>query len=136
MDALFVYGTLAPGKENERFLKSLKGSWEPALVNAYLHPNGIGPTLGYPVLDLKGSDMIDGLLFRSNELHRLWQELDEFEGKGYCRERIWVSVFEDKTLITENKSISELLVSSNEKASNFMLKKVQAWVYALDHSVI
>ena len=85
---LFVYGSLAPGEANERFLQAVHGSWEPGTVRGYLSESGWGFTLGYPalVLDPEG-DEIEGKLFSSTELADHWEELDRFEGASYRRVR-------------------------------------------------
>ena len=83
---LFVYGTLAPGRENEHMLADLAGSWEPASVRGTLIPDGWGAAAGYPgiVLAEHGGE-VEGLVFRSEELPAHWARLDEFEGEGYVR---------------------------------------------------
>jgi len=86
INRLFVYGTLAPGKTNEHFLKELKGNWQKAYVNGKLYKNGIGPTQGYPALLLdENAKLVQGQIFHSTTLHSLWHTLDEFEGEGYVR---------------------------------------------------
>ena len=86
LDRLFVYGTLAPGQPNEHFLRDLGGEWRAGTVRGHLYPNGIGPTLGYPALDLRQpTSVIPGLLFSSPRLAQHWLILDEFEGEGYQR---------------------------------------------------
>lgn len=83
---LFVYGTLAPGQSNGHFLREIGGQWEAGQVEGYLYPQGIGPTRGYPALDLSQPiTTIQGLLFSSSHLAEHWPELDAFEGEGYQR---------------------------------------------------
>jgi gamma-glutamylcyclotransferase (GGCT)/AIG2-like uncharacterized protein YtfP len=86
-DRLFVYGTLAPGRPNEHVLADLGGTWEPAYVTGTLWEHGWGAALGYPgiVLDERGTDRVDGLVFTAAALEQHWDRLDEFEGEGYRR---------------------------------------------------
>jgi gamma-glutamylcyclotransferase (GGCT)/AIG2-like uncharacterized protein YtfP len=83
---LFVYGTLAPGRPNERALADIPGEWEPASVTGRLLQEGWGAAAGYPglVLDEEG-DEVQGFLFSSKRLPEHWTRLDEFEGEGYER---------------------------------------------------
>ena len=96
IDALFVYGTLAPGKANGHFLKPLPGHWQSAWTYGLLYPKGIGLTLGYPAVDISGEDKIEGLLFTSKQLADLWPVLDEFEGEGYCRTAVTIYLTADQ----------------------------------------
>lgn len=84
--ALFVYGTLAPGRPNEHVLTDVPGTWEPATVRGELLERGCGATAGFPSLVLRGDGpQVKGFLFTSAALSRHWAGLDEFEGPGYQR---------------------------------------------------
>ena len=99
IERLFVYGTLAPGRENEHWLAPLGGSWEPGTVRGTLHPQGWGAAAGYRGIDLDpdGAE-IDGLLFTSDKLGSLWTRLDEFEGEGYARVATTVTLRDGRTV--------------------------------------
>jgi len=86
MPHLFVYGSLAPGRDNADLLAGIPGRWEPATVTGTLHAQGWGAALGFPglVLDPHG-DEVAGLVFTSDELPAHWPRLDDFEGEGYMR---------------------------------------------------
>ncbi|QSX77206.1 gamma-glutamylcyclotransferase family protein [Agrilutibacter solisilvae] len=92
-DRLFVYGTLAPGRQNAHVLADLPGSWQPATARGTLLAQGWGAAAGYPGLipDEQGSE-VDGLLFTSPALAGHWIRLDEFEGEGYERVPITVTL--------------------------------------------
>ena len=108
---LFVYGTLAPGQSNHSLLKDLTGTWQEGTIRGTLYPNGLGPTVGFPVVDLVlEASKINGWLFVSEELPRHWQKLDAFEGPGYKR------------------AITTVFLKNNSS--------INAFVYALDHSKI
>ncbi|HBA33340.1 MAG TPA: hypothetical protein DCZ12_04310 [Gammaproteobacteria bacterium] len=86
IDALFIYGTLAPGQPNEDLLKPLAGHWEPGYVHGTLYPPGTPPIVAYPVIKLEPSGtLINGLIFTSAALRQHWQRLDHFEGEEYER---------------------------------------------------
>lgn len=81
---LFVYGTLAPGKENHHQLKGIDGQWQPAKIRGEKrmhdpYPHCVGVDI------MKSRQWVDGLLFSSTELVEIWQHLDKFEGPGYKR---------------------------------------------------
>lgn len=87
---LFVYGTLAPGRSNERVLADLEGTWTPAQVRGHFVEQGSGAALGHPGLTPdETAPWVDGLLFESADLPDHWSRLDDFEGPGY--ERMLVS---------------------------------------------
>jgi gamma-glutamylcyclotransferase (GGCT)/AIG2-like uncharacterized protein YtfP len=83
---LFVYGTLAPGRQNAHVLADIPGEWRPATVTGTLLQEGWGAAAGYPgiVLDQHGGE-VEGFLFSSEKLSEHWVRLDEFEGEGYER---------------------------------------------------
>lgn len=86
VNALFVYGTLCPGRENERILKEIDGTFERASIRGTHFPNGWIEGFPYPgvVLDNEG-EKIEGYLFRSPDLYTYWGRLDAFEGPNYNR---------------------------------------------------
>ena len=64
--ALFVYGSLLPGAENEKYLKHIKGSWTKAYVYGELITDA---NIGYPAIKLnEKGDKILGHLFYSDAL--------------------------------------------------------------------
>lgn len=86
LEQLFIYGTLAPGQPNAHILADVKGIWIPATIRGHLYENGWGAALGYPaVIPDEQGDLVNGFLFRSEELVQHWQRLDDFEGNGYRR---------------------------------------------------
>ena len=90
---LFVYGTLAPGQANHGLLEKLQGSWHKGTVSGHLYPNGLGPTTGYPVVDLTDpAQSIDGFMLISDALPSHWPVLDDFEGEGYRRVKTMVTL--------------------------------------------
>ena len=83
---LFVYGSLAPGRQNEHILAPLGGTWQAATVRGRLKMEGWGATLGFPglVLDPAGEE-VKGQVLTSDKLADFWPELDKFEGEQYER---------------------------------------------------
>ncbi len=108
---LFVYGTLAPGQSAHHFLEDLQGTWQAGTIAGTLYPDGVGPTAGYPAVDLAQADAcVEGSLLTSEQLPQYWERLDAYEGEGYRRVRVLVSVAGDG--------------------------QVEAYVYALDRDVL
>ena len=106
MERLFVYGTLAPGKENQHVLGDLPGNWREATVRGRLVDEGWGAALGSPaIVPDDQAEPVEGFVFSSSRLAERWQQLDAFEGSGYRRVRVVARLAEGGT--------------------------VEAWVYAL-----
>ena len=83
---LFVYGSLAPGRQNEHILAPLGGTWQAAAVRGRLRMEGWGASLGFPGLVLApAGEEVNGQVFSSEKLANFWPELDEFEGAQYIR---------------------------------------------------
>jgi len=91
---LFAYGTLAPGAANEHILAGVPGTWEVATTLGHLVQDGWGAPLGYPalVLDQESNDAVSGMLLTADTLVEHWELLDEFEGTGYERVDIDVTL--------------------------------------------
>lgn len=86
MIRLFVYGSLAPGKENHHLLENIPGTWESATLTGELLDKGWGAELGCPGLVLSDQgQQIQGHIFTSNHLSDHWPVLDAFEGDDYQR---------------------------------------------------
>ena len=86
VDALFVYGTLCPGRENEGILKEIGGTFEEASIRGTHFPDGWLEGFPYPGVDLDpNGEIIEGYLFRSPDLYKYWGRLDAFEGPNYER---------------------------------------------------
>lgn len=86
VEKLFVYGTLAKGRPNEKVLEVVGGTWEEATITGRLLPEGWGESMGYSGLKLDAkTEKINGFVFTSDNFSNHWQRLDEFEGEEYCR---------------------------------------------------
>ncbi|MFB2538519.1 MULTISPECIES: gamma-glutamylcyclotransferase family protein [unclassified Acinetobacter] len=97
INKLFVYGTLAPDRENAHILKPIQGKWYKASMRGLLLPNGWGAALGYPAIIPKDSgEIVHGQIFESDDLDQHWQRIDEFEGEGYQRLVVQVLVESEK----------------------------------------
>ncbi|MDG1122548.1 MAG: gamma-glutamylcyclotransferase [Glaciecola sp.] len=109
MEKLFVYGTLAPGKENHSVLKDIIGTWEMATLRGKLFNEGWGAELGCPgIIPSNEGEKVKGYVLTSKDLSKNWAMLDDYEGSGYSRVLVEVKL--------ENGN------------------KVKAFVYALNHS--
>lgn len=110
---LFVYGTLRPNQPNEHWLKNIGGGFTPATVRGVLLPNGWGAASGFPALiPCQEGQQVDGLVFESEDLPKHWQALDEFEGKGYERVLVEVSINHGET---QTVWVYALAVSEQDK---------------------
>ena len=99
MLALAMYGTLRPGRSNHHVVSTIPGSWVPGIVRGWLVEEGWAATEGYPALRLDPAGpgvSVDVLV--SEELHRHWERLDDFEGEGY--RRVVVEVETDSGVIS------------------------------------
>jgi len=93
MQRLFVYGTLAPGRDNHKMLKSIVGSWKSATLKGILLEEGWGAAMGcLGMIPTEEGDEIEGFVFSSVHLRDHWSILDEFEGEGYNRVLVTVRV--------------------------------------------
>jgi gamma-glutamylcyclotransferase (GGCT)/AIG2-like uncharacterized protein YtfP len=90
---LATYGTLAPGRANAHLLAELSGTWTRGVIRGHLHERGWGAADGYPgiVLDDSGPT-VDVDVLASADLPAHWHRLDDFEGPGYRRVPVTVSV--------------------------------------------
>ena len=85
-NALFVYGTLAPGQVNAHVLAPLSGAWTEAQISGSLHDAGWGAAHGCPGARLVDNDIdkitpdshptsvVKGVLFESARSGRLLAE--------------------------------------------------------------
>ena len=99
MQRLFVYGTLAPGRVNHHVLEPVPGKWTAATLKGRLLQEGWGADLGSPgiVPDAQG-EAVSGHLFSSDQLEQHWAMLDEFEGDGYTRVQVTVTLADGENL--------------------------------------
>jgi len=93
MQRLFIYGTLAPGRVNHKVLKDIPGSWETATLRGTLLQEGWGAAMGCPgIVPTEDGDEVEGFVFSSAHLADHWPRLDAFEGEGYERVSVTVTV--------------------------------------------
>ena len=93
IERLFVYGSLAPGEPNERFLKRIQGLWQEGnIFGTVINPEW-RIAGGYPGLKLDNpTNLVEGKVFSSSQLKELWEELDEFEDTEHYS-RVLVPIF-------------------------------------------
>ncbi len=84
---LAVYGTLAPGEENEWVLHPLRGQWRAGFVcGQQFKPGSWGGGIEYPGMRWEPEgDHFAVQVFASVNLPNEWERLDEFEGEEYLR---------------------------------------------------
>ena len=117
IEALFVYGTLAPGCENEHLLASISGQWQAATVRGKV-VDGWGACEGYPVIILDDKQsLVHGLLFTSRDLSMHWQRLDEFEGEGYDRVSVSVALADGSLVEAQTYALSGKINPADISAS-------------------
>jgi gamma-glutamylcyclotransferase (GGCT)/AIG2-like uncharacterized protein YtfP len=90
---LATYGSLAPGKLNNNQLDGLAGFWRSGKIFGRLVDAGWGSDLGFPGLVLDDQAYaIPVSVFESSDLPQHWQRLDTFEGEGYRRAPVSVTI--------------------------------------------
>jgi len=96
---LFVYGTLAPGEENAHIMNGMDGKWHKANVRGIRYATGWGTHKKHPgfIPDANG-EIINGLVFISDDLPAHWVRLDKFEGKDYQRVPIQATLENGKVI--------------------------------------
>ncbi len=84
--ALFLYGSLMPGESANGVFGKIDARFVKAHIQARYSADGWGHTEGYPavILDEKAGK-VEGFLVLSNELDKLFGELDAYEGEQYQR---------------------------------------------------
>lgn len=82
---LAVYGSLAPGAENARVLRGIRGVWKRGRVRGTRIDADPAAGRPYPVFVPRGSGVVDVLVFESPELERHLARIDAFEGEDYRR---------------------------------------------------
>jgi len=95
IEHLFVYGTLAPNRQNNHILSDIDAAatWQKAQILGHLKYEGWGAALGYPALVLSPQqEWIEGFIFSSNKLPQHWEQLDQFEGEEYQRTLVSVTL--------------------------------------------
>jgi len=107
MTRLFVYGTLAPGKENAHIMDGMSGTWTQACVRGHLVQTGWGVHSGHPGLTPdKTGPLVLGLVFDSPDLPAHWDRLDKFEGADYKRVPIMARLEAGKKIKVHIYSVS------------------------------
>ncbi len=85
-NALFVYGTLAPGEENAHIMDGINGCWLKATVRGRRYATGYGALKIHPgFFPDETAAPVSGLVFVSDDLPKHWSRLDAFEGPAYER---------------------------------------------------
>lgn len=93
MERLFVYGTLAPGQVNYHVVAHIPGTWQPATLRGHLLDAGWGAQMGCPgIVPGEDGDAVPGEVLSSEALVAEWAMLDAFEGDGYTRVPVKVTL--------------------------------------------
>ena len=93
MQRLFVYGTLAPGRANHAVIADIPGTWQAASLRGRLLDEGWGAAMGCPgIVPALDGDEVEGFVLSSRHLEDHWPRLDAFEGDGYARVPVTVSI--------------------------------------------
>ena len=106
MEHLATYGTLAPGEKDHWLVRNIAGEWRTGTVLGWAYPFGFGPADGYPGFssDPDGAP-VEVAVLSSDRLDGHWREIDDFEGPGYRRIEVDVTLSDDtvlaQTVLTE-----------------------------------
>ena len=92
------YGTLRPGGDNHYEVRSISGAWRPGTVRGWVYDITWGPADGYPGITLDPDAPPTGVdVLESEDLEKHLRRIDEFEGPGYRRIEVDVTL-EDGTM--------------------------------------
>ncbi len=99
---LVVYGTLRPGRSNFDIVASIPGTWLSGTIRGTLGTHPAGHYAGFPAFRREpASDQVAGEVpvdvLVSDELPGHWSRLDAFEGPGYRRVVVAVTLDADPT---------------------------------------
>ncbi len=91
--ALAAYGSLRPGEPNHWVVNRIPGTWLPGSVRGWSFELTFGPAEGYEgfVPDPNGGKVAVDVLV-SEALAKRWREIDDFEGAGYERRSMDVTL--------------------------------------------
>ena len=91
--ALAAYGSLRPGEPNHWVVNRIAGDWLPGTVRGWAFELTFGPAEGYDgfVPDADGAEVAVDVLV-GPALEKRWREIDDFEGPGYERRPIEVTL--------------------------------------------
>lgn len=99
VDRIAVYGTLRRGEANHHVVSGIPGDWVSGTVRGWTYEIGWGDAAGYPGLSLDDAGpVVDVDVLSSPDLGRHLERLDRFEGPGYRRVVVDVSL-EDRTTV-------------------------------------
>ena len=92
-EALAAYGSLRPGGANHWVVKNFAGEWVAGTVRGWAFEVTWGPAEGYDgfIADANGNEVAVDVLV-SEVLPKHWHEVDDFEGDGYRRIPIEVTL--------------------------------------------
>lgn len=114
--ALAVYGTLRPGESNFDVVAAIDGLWFAGWIRGRRFINPAGRYKGYPAFRPEAaSGTVDAegrvpvALLVSSELPLHWSRLDDFEGTGYRRVPIGVSIEDGSELVVCRAYVYETL---------------------------
>lgn len=63
MERLFIYGTLAPGRANNKVVEGITGSWQNATLKGKLIEQGWGAEMGCPgIIPSDNGEQVEGYL--------------------------------------------------------------------------
>lgn len=85
---LIIYGTLGPGRPNHSKIEHINGIWKKGIIRGKLINEGWGAAMGYFAFKNtpeNEQEIIQAYILISDELHKHWEFLDEFEGDEYTR---------------------------------------------------
>ncbi|MEM8708476.1 MAG: gamma-glutamylcyclotransferase family protein [Actinomycetota bacterium] len=93
------YGTLRPGESHHYEVRNIAGTWRSGSVRGWAYDITWGPADGYPGMTLDaGAPETPVDVLESDQLEKHLRRLDDFEGPGYRRVEVEVTLDDGSTV--------------------------------------